>query len=174
MCPPAPLSDRIVKDWSYVRTYTMKEGHLFLSLMADGGDYEFESVRAEGSGAATASGSGEPLEGTYWKLTHLGDVPVTVVFGQREPHLILDSETRRVGGSGGCNQLAASYELDGDHLTFDQMAGTLMACPQGLETEGEFLAALGRVTAWKAAGQHLDLLDASGKVVARFEARLVK
>lgn len=34
MCPPAPLSDRIAKDWGLVRSYTLRDGHLFLSLMA--------------------------------------------------------------------------------------------------------------------------------------------
>ncbi len=43
-CPPGSLHDRIVKDWSYVRSYVTKDGHLFLSLMADGGIYEFEPI----------------------------------------------------------------------------------------------------------------------------------
>jgi para-nitrobenzyl esterase len=42
MCPPAPLNERLARDWDYVRSYVMKDGHLFLSLMADGGIYEFE------------------------------------------------------------------------------------------------------------------------------------
>jgi para-nitrobenzyl esterase len=46
MCPPAPLNDRLAKDWAYVRSYVMKDGHLFLSLMADAGIYEFEPVAA--------------------------------------------------------------------------------------------------------------------------------
>jgi heat shock protein HslJ len=40
-CPPESLHDRIVKHWPYVRSYILKDGHLFLSLMADGGIYEF-------------------------------------------------------------------------------------------------------------------------------------
>jgi len=28
-----------------VRSYMIKDGHLFLSLMADGGTYEFEPIR---------------------------------------------------------------------------------------------------------------------------------
>ena len=44
MCPPDSLHDRIVKDWEFVRSYVMKEGHLFLALMADGGIYEFEPM----------------------------------------------------------------------------------------------------------------------------------
>jgi heat shock protein HslJ len=42
MCPAAPLTDRIPKDWPHVRSYLLKDGHLFLSLMADAGVYEFE------------------------------------------------------------------------------------------------------------------------------------
>ena len=57
----------------------------------------------------------EPLENTYWKLTRLGDTPVTGGQKQREPHVILNSETRRVGRSGGCNRLVGSYELNGDN-----------------------------------------------------------
>ncbi len=44
MCPPGSLHDRIVKDWGYVRSYVLKNGHLFLSLMADGGIYELRAA----------------------------------------------------------------------------------------------------------------------------------
>jgi para-nitrobenzyl esterase len=33
-----------VKDWPYVRSYVLRNGHLFLSLMADGGVYELEPL----------------------------------------------------------------------------------------------------------------------------------
>lgn len=41
LCPPGSLFNRIVRDWQYVRSYTLQDGNLFLSLMADGGIYEF-------------------------------------------------------------------------------------------------------------------------------------
>ncbi len=41
-CPPGSLHDRFVKDWQYVRSYLIKDGHLFLSLLSYGGIYEFE------------------------------------------------------------------------------------------------------------------------------------
>ena len=44
MCPPGSLHDQIVRQWSYVRSYVLKDRHLFLSLMADGGIYEFEPL----------------------------------------------------------------------------------------------------------------------------------
>ena len=116
----------------------------------------------------------EPLENTYWKLTRLGDAPVMVGEKQREPHFVLNSETRRVGGSGGCNRLVGSYELKGDRLTFGQMAGTMMACLEGGDTEKAFLAALRQVNTWKIVGQHLEVFDAAGNLLARFEARHMK
>jgi hypothetical protein len=33
-----------VTQWGNIRSYVVKDGHLFLSLMADGGIYEFEPI----------------------------------------------------------------------------------------------------------------------------------
>lgn len=165
MCPPGSLHDQIVKQWPYVRSYVMKDGHLFVSLMADGGIYEFEPLSTE-SRVPTDS-----LENTYWKLTRLRDTPVATAPGQREPHLIFNSENRRVNGSGGCNHLGGSYELNGDRLSLDSITTTLMACAEGMETEKDFLEALQDVSGWKIAGQQLELVAESGKTIARFEAR---
>jgi len=44
-CPPGSLHDRIVTDWEFVRTYLVRDGHLFVSLMADAGVYELEPIR---------------------------------------------------------------------------------------------------------------------------------
>jgi heat shock protein HslJ len=66
-CPPGSLHDRMVKHWSFVRSYLVRNGRLYLSLMADGGIYEFEPIATK-----AAQLSAEPLENTYWKLTHLG------------------------------------------------------------------------------------------------------
>ena len=109
------------------------------------------------------------LENTYWKLTRLGDASVTGASQQQEPHFILDSESHRVSGSGGCNRLMGSYELNGDQLKFGQMAGSMMACAEGMDTETAFLQALGHVNAWKIIGSQLELLDNKGRLVARFE-----
>lgn len=278
-----PFNDRLPKDWPRVRSYVLKDGHLFLSLKADGGTYEFEptngndretalsnlpasftgtlpcadcpgiryqldlkpdktfascmtyeernarlgdhghwrlsddgktllleeshpgtvdqyAVRdpntlrkldAEGHEiesklnydltrapkfvpiAACETGN-VPLEDTDWKLTHLGDATVTSASEQQAAYFVLNSENHRVSGSGGCNRLMGSYELNGDRLTFDQMASTMMACIKGMDTEKKFLDALGRVKSWKITGQQLSLSDAEGKVIARFSAVHVK
>jgi putative lipoprotein len=119
-------------------------------------------------GASQASN--EPLQNTYWKLVRVGDGPAITAEKQREPHLILHPASKRVSGSGGCNRLSGSYESEGDRLTFGRMAGTLMACPTGMETEKQFLEALGQTSRARIVQRHLELLDAAGNVVADLEA----
>jgi heat shock protein HslJ len=43
-CPQGSLHDEIVKQWAFERSYVLKGGHLFLSLQADGGVFEFEPL----------------------------------------------------------------------------------------------------------------------------------
>ena len=139
-----------------------------------------QRVSASGTAAGEIAGTGTPsgptisvapLENTYWKLIRLEDQPVTGISNEKEPYFILNSETGRVSGSGGCNRLTGSYKLDGNHLSFSQMASTMMACIEGMDTENEFLKALNEVSKWKITGQHLELSNASGNVVASLEAR---
>jgi heat shock protein HslJ len=81
---------------------------------------------------------------------------------------------KRVAGSGGCNRMMGSYTLDGGKLTFSQMAGTRMACPDGMDVEQAFHAALGKVATWRIDGETLELFDAGGASVAEFESRYMK
>jgi len=40
------LHDQIVKQWRNIRSYVIRDGHLFLALKVDGGIYEFEPIAA--------------------------------------------------------------------------------------------------------------------------------
>lgn len=42
MCPPGSLSGLVMGDLPNFRSYVVRDGKLFLALMADGGIYEFE------------------------------------------------------------------------------------------------------------------------------------
>jgi len=53
MCPPGSLFDRYIAQFQWVRSYVLKDGHLFLSTMADGSIMEFEPVN-EGDPPAAA------------------------------------------------------------------------------------------------------------------------
>jgi copper homeostasis protein (lipoprotein) len=119
------------------------------------------------------SSAGATLETTYWKLVRLRGKPVVASRAQQsEPHLILHpGSERRVAGSGGCNRLSGGYSLDGDRLTFSRVAATRMACPDGMDQEGEFLETLASVGRWRIAGGRLELISPSGpQPAATFEA----
>ena len=45
MCAPGSMHDNVVKQMPYIRSYVVKGGHLFISLMADGGTYELEPLK---------------------------------------------------------------------------------------------------------------------------------
>jgi heat shock protein HslJ len=118
--------------------------------------------------------SSAALENTYWKLIRLGDKLITMPAKQREPYFVLDSKTKRIAGSSGCNRFTGAYQQSGDRLTFGKMAMTFMACSEGMEIERDFLAALEQVRSWKIFGEHLELLDDNRGFLARFEARAPK
>ncbi|HEY7206554.1 MAG TPA: META domain-containing protein [Methylomirabilota bacterium] len=116
------------------------------------------------------TGADSPLRNTYWKLVRLGDAPVAVADRQREPSLVFAASEARVSGHGGCNRVTGSFEVDGARLKIGPLAATRMACPDGMEREQRFLRAIQAVTTYRIRGSHLDLMDDSGAVLARFEA----
>ena len=120
--------------------------------------------------ADSAAGPTE-LRGTNWLLVAVGDKPVTVTDSNRAAHIILQPNSKQVAGSGGCNRMFGTYELNGDALRFTGVGATKMACKDGMDTEAEFLPLLSRVRQWKIAGQQLELSDSTGAVLARFEVR---
>ena len=42
LCPPGSISERYLAQFEWVRSYVIKDGHLFLATMADGSIIEFE------------------------------------------------------------------------------------------------------------------------------------
>ena len=44
LCPPPSLDQRVARDLAYVRGYLLEDGRLYLTLMADGGIYEWQPV----------------------------------------------------------------------------------------------------------------------------------
>ena len=46
-CPPGSLHDTYLGQFEWVRSYVIRDGHLFLATMADGSIIEFEPGRAD-------------------------------------------------------------------------------------------------------------------------------
>ena len=114
------------------------------------------------------------LENTRWKLVRLSNEPVIVSEGDREPYITLMSEGNKVQGFAGCNRLMGGYELEGDKLKFGGMASTRMACQNGMKVESTFMQALESTVKWKIEGEHLELSDSNGTLLARFESLYLK
>ena len=115
-----------------------------------------------------------PLEHTDWQLTRLGGKAAIINPDQSAPDLILNPDDHRVEGSGGCNRMSGTYQLDGQSLKFGALASTRMACAKGMDQEQSFLQALESVRTWKIRGTYLELSGAGGDPVAVFEARNTK
>lgn len=119
----------------------------------------------------TAEHPDEPLINTYWKLVTLAGAPVVARENFREPHLVLHQDVSRLAGATGCNNLMGSYSVESEHITFNQVATTKMACPAAqMKTEQAFLTALEQAAAWHVEGLALELLDDNNEPLASFEA----
>ncbi len=73
----------------------------------------------------------------------------------------------RAYGNAGCNHWFASYQLDGNKLSFAQVGATRKLCPPALmEQEQRFLEALGQIQRWDvSATEQLRLWPAIGKPI---------
>ena len=123
--------------------------------------------------AALATGavaSDATFAGTRWRLVALGDEPVRAAEAARAAHLVLAAEGGRLSGSDGCNRMVGGYALDGARLSFAGIGTTRMACAEGMEEAAAFTRALAATAGHRFAGDVLELLDASGRVLARLRA----
>lgn len=140
----------------------------------DGSNTPLDLRLVAASHARETPAADSPLRGTYWKLVRLGEHAVTTEENQREAHLLFASDALRVTGSTGCNRVTGGFELDGEHLQFSLMAGTMMACLAGMDQEKRFLEALKQVQGYRIRGGHLALLTASGEAIASFDGEALK
>jgi heat shock protein HslJ len=88
----------------------------------------------------------DPLTGTSWSVDEIDGEGVI----DRSQATVEFPEPGRVAGNASCNRYMGGYERDGESLTFGNLAGTLMACPEALmNQERRFHQAMGQVTGWR-------------------------
>jgi len=110
-----------------------------------------------------------PLVGTHWVLTDLRGRPVRGG-KRRDAYLMLQLDSGKAFGFGGCNHFKVRYALDGDAIRFEQLGATRMRCQSGYELETAYLRMLQQADRWRIRGKFLDLFDANGKRIARLMA----
>ena len=108
------------------------------------------------------------LENTYWRATQLEGQPVPLSQPGGQAYLIFEAG-RRVSGSDGCNRVGSAYELNHDRISFGPMAATRMACSGTADIERAFGNAVANASVWRILGDRLELYDANGVRLARFE-----
>lgn len=109
---------------------------------------------------------------THWTLTELSQKPINPDPDAKEAYLVLNGDSKRISGTGGCNRLLGSFENDGRTLRFKGVASTMMACSGGtMQQEQTLLHALSGCATYSIHGTTLTLRDKNGKAVARFEAQ---
>jgi uncharacterized lipoprotein YbaY/heat shock protein HslJ len=108
------------------------------------------------------------IEDSRWRLVRIGRSPVSLSGRQREPWIELDSNSKRLTGSGGCNRVSGPYRLGRSTLHFGPLISTKMACP-GTETEAAFFRALGATRSYRIRGRALELLDDQGRMLLLLE-----
>lgn len=163
---PAPAAPLLVRVEGTITEREQMEGPPRRSLVVS----QFHHVTPD-AGCASARGTPE-LTNTYWRLTHLGEIPVNPIAGRTEPHLLfLDGERSGVSGTIGCNTFRGGFERTGHTLQFSQVATTKMACPPGVDfLEAAFSRALGDTQAFEIVGQTLRLMGADSNETARLQA----
>jgi heat shock protein HslJ len=115
-----------------------------------------------GCSAMTPAADAPPLDGTAWRLSTLAGrtwsgAPATASF-----------EGGRVQGTDGCNRYSAPYSARGDAFEVGPRGvSTMMACPAETMKQAEaFMAALSGAKSYRFTNGQLELLGATGSVLA--------
>ncbi|TNJ48177.1 META domain-containing protein [Phaeobacter sp. B1627] len=107
------------------------------------------------------------LTDTEWTLDQIeGEAPLA---GRGNLELTFAQDGVFATGAG-CNSFKGTAEINGSEILFpDQLAGTMMACPDGLaEQEEQVLALLAQVVSFEIDATVLVLLDEDGTELLRY------
>lgn len=104
----------------------------------------------------------------YWKLITLNGNKV--ITDMNEAFMTLHTEENRIHGNAGCNSFFGNFTLgDENQISFEQMGMTRMACPE-MQTEDEFMQALGKAAFYALTENELTLQDSTYATLAKFQS----
>jgi len=122
--------------------------------------------------AACGPPAPSPFDGTFWRASELDGAAVSGAEVGGAPAVELAfTAGGAYAATGGCNRIAGQAEIGAARMRFPApAASTARACMPGLEARDRTLAqVLSRTRAYRRDGQRLALLDANGRVIARFD-----
>ena len=107
----------------------------------------------------------QPLDGVSWRLTGMPGMDKNEL-AALERKVVVRFEAGRLSGFSGCNSFVGAYSMRADSVDLDQLAGTLMACPDPAQTiESRFRAAFAGTLRYELTDSGLRLTAASGEVL---------
>ena len=134
-CPPGSLHDQVVRQWGNVRSYVMNDGRLFLSLMADGGIYEFEPAGTQETQPGAWRSPVRSRGPATWTCTRTGAAPdvLRVTLYDTQPALAV---LERGGVTRHAFQVraASGVRYEGDGVLFWEARGEATIGWMGLES----------------------------------------
>jgi heat shock protein HslJ len=113
------------------------------------------------------------LVNTYWRLDRISHETVRPPQSGREPHILLrdDGQGATYAATAGCNQMAGSYAVSSESLTFTPGPATLMGCPAEIDAlEKRLIDVLSKTRRYHVIGNTLELMDETGASLALLEA----
>ena len=129
MCPPQSMHDRIVKHLPNIRSFVVKDGHLFLSLIADGGIYELEPMT---DAAASSYKPPVPFRGPV-TFTCVNQETLRATFYKTQPAMVL-VEIGGVARPAFQVSAASGSRYEGDRVLFWEARGEATVNWMGVES----------------------------------------
>jgi heat shock protein HslJ len=110
------------------------------------------------------------IENTKWIISTLdNDVVKNEHKNSRTIHFILEAETNKVTGFSGCNTFMGSYKIDGNKISFSQIASTRMMCLDETVNETDVLNVFNSANNFNITNGELSLNNSSETTLAKFK-----
>jgi heat shock protein HslJ len=118
--------------------------------------------------SGTTAFENAPLAGSRWRLTQVDGMAIPTT----KPYILLDAQTKRFTGDGGCNRISGAADVSGSTVKFSKIISTKRACAdrQLQLVETKFVEHLGRASSYYIRGDVMRLY-AAGVVVLTFTTK---
>ena len=100
-----------------------------------------------------------PLVGTGWVLDSLVSPDGETNIPPASAPLLSFSEDGGLAGSGGCNRIMSGYTIEGNTISINEFASSMMYCDGLMDLEDRFTAGLEQVSRYEITGDRLVLSD---------------
>jgi heat shock protein HslJ len=108
---------------------------------------------------------------TWWRVEEIDGTRAVFMPGQKSDVHIILYPSRRLVGSGGCNQINASFTRSARAIRFGAVSSTKMVCfPAVMSRERTFIDSFHKVETFTIDGLKLRMYDHNGRAVLQFIA----